>query len=241
MASIWKFTIVLILSSILLQEASATTCPKGQYLVRTHKRSGYYRANGVYVSPTTVSAYCKRYRNYKPAEIHFHRVKRGGTSRSEYKNFSKKEETQIRKVFKKLPKILTGVGKISFYRESRGRYPKNPASANYKNKRITIYDSISEHDMERVVTHELAHFLYRNLSSEEIDSYLVTAEWKKDLRSGLKFFTERKVFVARDGEKYPGEDFANNIEYYLFEKETLKRKNPKIYKWVEKFVGGEGK
>ena len=168
----------LIFSPLLLQAAGAatTTCPSGQYLVRSHHRSGHYRSDGAYVSPTTVSGYCKNYRNYKPAEIRFHRVKRAGPSRTLYKNFSKKEEAQIKRAFKKLPKILTGVGKISFYRQNRGMNPRNPASVNYKNKRITIYDSISEYDMERVVAHELAHFLYGNLSEKELDSYLLAEE-----------------------------------------------------------------
>ena len=138
--------------------AATASCSEEQYLVRAHKRSGYTRSDGVYVSPALVSAHCKNYRTYRSAEIHFHTVKSTSSSKNKYKNFSKKDKRQIREAFKKIPQILTGIGKVTLYRQSRdGQYPMNPASINSKTKKIILYDSIHQYSMERVLAHELAH------------------------------------------------------------------------------------
>jgi hypothetical protein len=44
-------------------------------------------------------------------------------------------------------------------------------------------------------------------------------------------------FVEEDGPESLPEDFSNNIEYYLFEPETLRRKAPKIHDWIKKKFG----
>ena len=215
--------------------ANTLRCPKGQYLVRAHWRMGYYRSDGIRVSPAKVSAYCKNYRTRKPLVLQFHNVKKGTSKEKKYKNFSKKEERQIRKAFKKIPQILTDVGKVMLYRQGVGKYPKNPASVNSKNKRIVLYDNIFNDNVERILAHELAHILYYNLSKKARISYEKVAGWKVGVYSN----GHRKVFVASDGQYSPSEDFANNVEYYLYEEIVLKNKNPKIYKWIKQFMGGE--
>ena len=63
------------------------------------------------------------------------------------------------------------------------------------------------------------------------------ADWKEyDIQGVPGIINVRKIFVASDSEDSPSEDFANNIEYYLYEGKTLKAKNPKIYTWVENFM-----
>ena len=48
---------------------------------------------------------------------------------------------------------------------------------------------------------------------------------------------ERKGdFVDPDGKLSPEEDFANNIEFYLFERSTLKTRSPEILKWIDKIL-----
>ena len=222
--------------SVLLQEANAsvTTCPDGQYLVRAHKRSGYYRSNKTYVSPARISAYCKNYRNFKPAKLNFSKPQ---SSRSKIKNFSKKEIKQIQLSFKELPGILTKFGKITFQRKKSGVIPNNPAVSNTSKKTIILHDSISRYNMKRVIAHELAHFLYDSLPSKVKKSYKSVAEWELRTYKGNKFNVfMRKTFVAADSIVSPSEDFANNIEYYLFEGKILKKKNPQIYKWVKQFM-----
>ena len=132
--------------------------PKDNILSGEHERSGHYRSNNVHVSPTTVSAYCKNYRHFKTAKLHFPKPQ---SPKSQFKKFSQREKRQIEKAFKELPDILTKFGKITFH---------------------------------------------------------------------------RKTFVAADSITSPSEDFAKNIEYYLFEEKILKKKNPGIYKWVKNLM-----
>ena len=70
--------------------------------------------------------------------------------------------------------------------------------------------------------HELAHILYIHLSDKERDSYKSVAKWESVITAEDKTATvnTRKVFTAIDGIFSPDEDFANNIEYYLFDEKT---------------------
>ena len=93
LSTFWKLIIGLLFLLVYSQDAQTASCPKGQYLVRSHKRSGYYRSSGIHVSPTQISAYCKNYRNFKTAKLHFPHVKARKKS-SLVKNFSPIEKIQ---------------------------------------------------------------------------------------------------------------------------------------------------
>ena len=230
-----KYLVAIIFLFISLQTAVATviSCSKGQFLVRSHKRLGYYRSDGTYISPTRVSAYCKNYRKNQPAELIFPPARKG------FKKISKKEMNSIVKAFRKIPHILTGIGKIKIYRQDKDQwYPENPARVYEEKKEIFLYDIISQYSMDRVIAHELAHILYNDLPEKIQKSYDTVAEWRDDKSQGtlIKKINNRKNFVASDGRDSPSEDFANNIEYYLYEKKLFKQKNPQIYKWVKQFM-----
>ncbi len=217
--------------------AIGDTCSEGQYLVRTHYRSGYFRSNGTYVSPTTVKAHCRDYRKFEPATVHFPEKKAGFGTKEGYKKFSDSEKEKIREIFKSLPKVLTAFGDITLYRKKGGRVKDNPASVYPKKKEIVLYDNISKYNMKRVIAHELAHMLYVNLSDKEKGSYHEIAQWKLDEEKGkVVIDNKRKVFTEADGITSPTEDFANNIEYYLFDEKTLQKKNKRIHGWIKKFM-----
>ena len=103
-----------------------------------------------------------------------------------------------------------------------------------------MYDSISSYNLQRVITHELAHILYIHLSDEESESYKTVAKWEPYTTKDGKtlMVNTRKVFTAIDGIFSPDEDFANNIEYYLFDEKTLKKKNKEIHQWIKQFMEG---
>lgn len=48
-------------------------------------------------------------------------------------------------------------------------------------------------------------------------------------------------FVAEDGHQGPREDFANNLEYYLFEPKVLEEKTLKAFDWMKKHFGDKFK
>jgi hypothetical protein len=43
--------------------------------------------------------------------------------------------------------------------------------------------------------------------------------------------------VEVDGKTSPEEDFANNVEFFLFEPDTLKTKSPNLFAWLQKTLG----
>ena len=47
----------------------------------------------------------------------------------------------------------------------------------------------------------------------------------------------RKQFTEEDEVNDPDEDFANNLEHYLFEKESFKKSFTEIYSWIDHFLG----
>lgn len=44
-------------------------------------------------------------------------------------------------------------------------------------------------------------------------------------------------FVEHDGKTSAEEDFANNVEYFLFDQAALKNKSPNIFSWIQKNLG----
>lgn len=232
---------ILIFLCVFLKTTNAVSasCSEGQYLVRTHYRSGYFRSSGTYVSPTTVKAYCKDYRNFEAPILHFpeEKLKTDSRSKEGYKKFSKSEKEKIQEIIKSLPKVLTAFGDIKFYRKKEGRVKGNPASVNSKKKEIILYDSISKHDMKRVIAHELAHILYNNLSDKEQELYRKVSQWNLDKKTKkIVLSKKRTVFTEKDGINSATEDFANNVEYYLFDEKTLRKKNKEIHGWIKKFM-----
>jgi hypothetical protein len=57
--------------------------------------------------------------------------------------------------------------------------------------------------------------------------------------SGYQLIPNRDTdaYVEDDGMESMTEDFSNNVEYYLFDPQTLERKTPKVYEWLKKKFG----
>ncbi len=228
------FLSILLLSSI---KTYAKVCPKGTYLVKGHPRQAYYRSDGIYVSNTAVSSYCKNYRNDGPLKSEFKiRMPRGWPHRKEsFKKCPKKSLKKIQKSLAEFPKILTNVGSLRIYCADRSIYPSNPASSAPANKIIVLYESSFSGDLKRYIAHELAHILYERLSDKEKEDYRKVGLWKLDENGNI--YTSRKIFSEPDGANGPDEDFSNNVEHYLFNKNDFNKKFPSVFKWIEDLFG----
>ena len=55
--------------------------------------------------------------------------------------------------------------------------------------------------------------------------------------SSSEFINVRGTFVSDDGRDSPDEDFANNVEFFLFRPEKLKKTSPGVYDWLKKNYG----
>lgn len=85
--------------------------------------------------------------------------------------------------------------------------------------------------------HELAHFLYSNLSKEEMSEYLKNADWIQ-IDLSKEPVTNRIVFSLPDGNLSAEEDFANNIEMYFLDQIKFKKDFPAIFAWLNNFFEG---
>lgn len=210
-------------------------CPQGTYPVKGYTRTEYYRGDGTHVSAAKVSEHCRNYRKLSPPKIVFkEKMPEGWPHKKEvFKKWTEEEKEQIRKAITKLPKILTHIGSIILHRANRSEAKNNPATSAPEEKIIVIYDNGPDPKIERVIAHELSHILYtKYLSDDEIDAYEGVARWQK---VNNIFVVSRNKFTAEDGKTSPEEDFSNNIEFYLFEKDKLKE-NKEIYQWIKEFM-----
>jgi len=79
----------------------------------------------------------------------------------------------------------------------------------------------------RILAHEIVHFLIENEWAHRFKEYKRVTGWGiGSVRKG--------GFVESDGKSSAEEDFANNVEFYLFERSTLKTQSPEIFGWLEK-------
>ncbi len=216
--------------------AHALDCPQGYYPVKSHLRNAYQKKGGVPVSSSIVKEQCRPYRVLKTlTPIFFSTIPANWPIQSEkFKPFSKDEKLKIHVILKMLPKKLTHVGDIKFYRAISDLNSPNPSVSSSEDKIITIYDSIRNHDLKRVIAHELAHLYWDTLSEAEQADYHMAAKWKVDRKLNVHI-VQRARFAISDSIVGPAEDFANNVELFLFEDKSLSNE-PEILKCVERMI-----
>lgn len=194
--------------------AYANKCPKGQFPVRSHPRNAYTKTDGTAVSATQVKDQCRPFRTLKKPEPNFttRAPKNWPNPNEKFKGWTKEEEINIRSILEKLPKSITNIGKITFLRSTE-KSP-NPSVSNSENQIIVIYDSISSHDLSRVISHELAHIYWDSLDYKNKEDFRTAAEWKVN-RDGQTLSLQRKKVSIQDSYTGPDEDFSNLIELYI--------------------------
>ncbi len=155
------------------------------------------------------------------------------------KQWSEKEKELVTKALSKMPKVLK-FELVELYRMDKSKDFPNPSS--HGSHYITLYDSAfdSGNDLLRILFHELAHELYGTFSQEDIKSYYISAMWSQE-RKEREPSTMRSdsTFVRSDGRTSPEEDFANNMEFYLFNPVQLKKHWSPVFEWIKKVYSGK--
>ncbi len=232
-----------------VQEGTASnSCPPGEHWVQAHIQSAYVRSDGTPVSGSNHRAGCKK----NPASYAFwnNRLKARLPPKWEFKNEKSKvwtedEKEKVLEAISALPPLLVNKIVSGIYRlKTSAQLPENPA-ANFQNQ-IALYDKAfeSKRNVARVLGHEFSHIYFQGMEKPEQVDYAIAAEWEATLWNGLRdkeLTLNRKGFVEDDSQNNPEEDFANNIEYFLFNPKTLKEKSPKVYDWISKKFGGNFK
>ena len=78
----------------------------------------------------------------------------------------------------------------------------------------------------------LQRFLEKNR-----DEYRWAANWFAKSKKRKDFFGRSDGYVQDDGRVSPDEDFANNVEYLLFDEARLLKKTPQAHRWLKSYFG----
>ncbi len=200
----------------------AMNCPKDSYSVTSHFRSDYTKQNGKYVQRVEVKEYCRQYAPSLPLKTIFNgKMPEQWPNKDEkFKPWTEKEIEEIESILKKLPKALTEIGDLQLYRAYKSKWPKNSATILTPFKIITFYDNAVSDGTKRILIHELSHILWENISRNNREQYLSVAEW--NLNQNGEAFNSRSVVSEKDGRSSPDEDFSNNVEYLIVDKNYKK-------------------
>jgi hypothetical protein len=218
-------------------------CPSGEHWVRAHKRKAYRRADGTFVKASNVAAHCQG----NPASYQYWQPKlkaglpAGWRENEKSRPWVVEEQERVLEALDSIPEVLQPKTIEGIYRLQRdGSGSPNPG-ASQKGK-IILYDTVfgSKADLPRVLAHELTHELFRGFTPTEITDYAAAGGWFE-----IELFKEKmymrgrpkNTFVEQDGWTKIDEDFSNNVEYFLFQPEALKKTTPKVYDWIKKKYG----
>lgn len=80
---------------------------------------------------------------------------------------------------------------------------------------------------------ELTHILYDRLSENEKREINKISQWEIN-KAGI-YVTSKNLFSEKDGANDPDEDFANNVEHYLYNTDNFKKSFLPISVWLDHF------
>ena len=75
------------------------------------------------------------------------------------------------------------------------------------------------------------------MSQTNQKGYEVAANWLAGPGDSTRPGRDAKTFTEPDGMNSPEEDFANNVEYLLFDPQKLKTLTPSLLGWLRSFLG----
>lgn len=233
-----------ILQLLFALNSYAQTCASNQYLVSGHYRSGYVRYDGTIVSATNVKSYCKdkseihenwysKFKNKKPRDWPI--------SLEKFKEWKVDEKELLIEILETFPSDLLRQNVFGLYRSYKSKDFPNPATS--ADGIIVIYDSAfeSKSNLRRILSHEFAHQLYIDLSDKDLRDYQYATNWFPIDDKASRYISRKDGFVQDDGRVSPEEDFANNIEFFLNDPNTLKNTTLNAYQWIKSRYGDKFK
>lgn len=137
-----------------------------------------------------------------------------------------------------LPRKLIEKSAFKIHRMPIAKFKKNPAAT--KGHDISLYDAAfrSGTPLARILAHEAAHVYWNDMKTSEVEAYRIAANWIR-LVPSQKLVPGRaaKTFTEPDGMLLMTEDFANNVEYLLFDPDKLKKLTPSLFQWFRATLG----
>lgn len=158
----------------------------------------------------------------------------GWPHKSEVKKvWSENKSQEVLRALSTIPNALWQNSIKEIYLMEKSKDFPNPAS--HSKGIIVLYDTaFSSKLLSRILVHELAHEVFDNLSNKQRDDYKSVTNWFEDGKNRVRRSTG---FVKEDGKLSVEEDFANNLEFYLFQPQRLKSVTPHAYNWINRHFG----
>jgi hypothetical protein len=220
----------------------ALDCPTGKFHVRQHHRRSYFRGDGTFVKATNVKESC---RDLSPAfKTWMPRIKSGKPPSWPQKEpgatWSEEQKERVIEAIEDLPAEMQLGLFDGIYRLSKSIIFPNPSSQ--WDRYLVLYDTafLPNRNLARILAHEFAHQIYSKLDKSSAEGYRKAVGWKLgiDPDGSTVFWSKRSGdFVEADGRQGPKEDFANNLEYFLFEPNVLRSKTPRAFDWFKARYG----
>ncbi len=237
----------ILIGFLLLPFASAFAaggCPVGQYQVRGHFRSGYVRSDGVLVRPTQVKTHCRQLsRAYQFTQSRFQKgIPKDWPHRQEKQGvWTDAQKERVIEALEALPDALIHETVKGIYRLRKSKDFPNPATS--VDSIIVLYDSAfdSSRNLSRILAHELGHQGYIDLGEKTRQDYRRATGWHLEMEADRNIYWvgRKDGYVEADGNYTHEEDYANNLEYFLFDPDKLKKVTPAAYAWfVKQFCEG---
>lgn len=242
---IWLYLLLFLFTYT--ENSGAQTCAAGEHWVRAHHRRAYYRADGTLFSATNVSAHCR----FNSKSFEFWNLKFSNERPSDWpharevsKAWTEEEKEKAIEALDQIPEQLWSASIRGILRMDQSRMGKDNPATWADDGNLVIYNSAFHRDpkrpLARVFAHELAHQQFKDLSVDDRNGYLTTSNWffVGGGKKGRKIVVSRNDgYVSEDGRISPDEDFANNVEYFLFEPSVLKAKVPHIDNRIRQHFG----
>jgi hypothetical protein len=237
--------IVFLLLELTSFAKESSVCPPKQHWVRAYYRRAYYKSDGTFVNSTNVTAHCQ---SNPPGYDKWKALLKNGHppiwpfNNEHIKDWTDEEIERMIESMNDIPPELWSSFVAGIYRMDRSHLGSNPATSG-QDGTIVFYDSAFDksYNLTEVLSHELAHINYLHLSPDDATTYHDMNGWIH-LDDKNKWINHRKEgFVELDGRDSPEEDYANNVQYYLFYPNKLRLKTPTAYDWIKAHFGDKFK
>lgn len=151
------------------------------------------------------------------------------------------ERERVLEALEELPSQMAHSEVVSISRASKSIVQSNPAT--WEPGHIILYDQAfsNKHLLGRIIAHETAHQIFFDLKEEDRNDYRWAANWLAKDKKRTDFFGRATGYVQDDGRASPEEDFANNVEYLLFDEPALIKTTPQAHRWLRSYFGASFK
>jgi hypothetical protein len=190
---------------------------------------------GTFDCPRLCENFCKPIKNECSLEPYWKKLL--DADPSPFKRLTGNERQQIESALLKMPNVFKPKSLKAIVKSSMTD-PTSPANqASSSDEFLIVFSALFKNgdQIERVIVHEAVHHLLQSDWLKLFENYKKYVKWPKSGSLAVR----PGDFVQSDGRDSAEEDFANNIEYYMFATKTLMQISPNIFSWIDQNLASQ--